>query len=125
LKLAAAGRACRQVPRVLSAYRVHPAGMLNRTDRTSEDIARYFHSKFRALLAVHSNLDSYFGFPSVAGPRAIALPQQLLRPLEEGSEALEQRLRAANHQLASVYASASWRVTGPLRAAYRLITGRP
>ena len=120
LKLASAGKACRQVPRVCSAYRVHPSSMLQRTNRNSENIAKYFHRKFGALVASNPGLESYFGFPAVApkggGPR---IPDNL------SAEELDQRCRALTAELSAVYESASWRVTSPLRAVYRLLTGRP
>lgn len=109
LKLAQAGRTCRLVPRIVAGYRDHGASMLRRTNRSAERLARYFTTKFADLLARHPGLDSHFAFPS--GDDERSTPEQAeIRRLREHTTALET-------QLADVYASKSWQVTAPLRAA--------
>jgi GT2 family glycosyltransferase len=119
LKLAGAGKTASHVPRVLSAYRVHPAAMLRRTDATSANIAAYFHEKFQDMVARHPGLDSYFGFPATepapAGPPA-GDPQLL------GSQ---RRCRDLENELAAVYASKSWRAGAPVRALFNLFLKKP
>jgi len=118
LKLAGAGRECRHVPRVLSAYRVHPSAMLRRTESTSANTAAYFHQKFKPLVELHLGLDAYFGFPA-------ARPGPDIEPPDDPQVAgLKQRCHDLENELAAVYASKSWRVAAPLRALYRLISGR-
>ena len=109
LKLAQAGKSCRLVPRVLAGYRDHDASMLRHTNRSSERLARYFRTKFAPLLSQHPGLDTYFAFPADDGDR-ISPEQAEIRRLRAHTIALER-------QLADVYASKSWQVTSPLRAA--------
>ncbi len=109
LKLAQAGRSCRLVPRIVAGYRDHGASMLRRTNRSSERLARYFTTKFAALLSQHPGLDTHFAFP--AGDHEWTTPEQAeIARLREHTTALER-------QLADVYTSKSWQVTSPLRAA--------
>jgi glycosyltransferase involved in cell wall biosynthesis len=122
LRLAQEGHACKLVPRVLSSYRVHGSSMLQRTNRSSEAVARYFHRKFRRLVSEHPGLDSYFGFPadtttSARGETAGIVGNDVDRLARQCIE-LERRL-------AELYASSSWRITAPLRFVYRCFTGRP
>jgi GT2 family glycosyltransferase len=119
LKLALAGRTCRLVPRILSAYRVHSNSMLNATNRSVERIARHFETKFQRLVSQHPGLDTYFGIP-VVRPAAPA-------PAPVVADAVDHAQRAAQleQQVRALHASLSWRVTAPLRLAYRLLTGRP
>ena len=109
LKLAQAGKACRLVPRILAGYRDHGASMLRRTNRSSERLARYFTTKFAALLSHHPGLDTHFSFP-VGNEEWMSAEQAEIRRVREHAIALER-------QLADVYTSKSWQVTGPLRAA--------
>jgi len=122
LKLAQAGYRCTLVPNILSAYRVHPHSMIHRTNRSAEDLARYFHQKFRDLVGRFPGMDLYFGFPppgqaAVSDPDGSpgrgAVPEQVLR-----------RLADLENEVAALYASMSWRITSPLRFAYRFLTGR-
>ena len=109
LKLAQAGRSCRLVPRIVAGYRDHGASMLHRTNRSSERLARYFTTKFAALLSQHPGLDTHFAFP--AEDHGWTTPEQAeIARLREHTTALER-------QLADVYTSKSWQVTSPLRAA--------
>jgi GT2 family glycosyltransferase len=117
LKFALAGRVCRRVPRILSAYRVHGASMIQDTNRTTEAIAAHFHDKFRALVARYPDLDRHFGFPSSgAGTEALAR-----RPVDE----LASRCQALEDEVAALRGSMSWRATAPLRLVFRWLTGRP
>jgi glycosyltransferase involved in cell wall biosynthesis len=122
LKLAAAGHSCKLVPSVLSSYRVHVNSMLHRTNQTSEGIARYFHRKFADLLAEYPKLDRYFGFPP---PDAPAIPVAQSEVPNSSISELQFRCGQLQARLNEMYASASWRVTAPLRFAYRVLTGRP
>jgi Glycosyl transferase family 2 len=122
LKLAQAGQSCRLVPSVLSSYRVHDNSMLRLTNQTSEGIARYFHRKFADLLEEHPNLDRYFGFPAPTTTERRAVPPEVV---DGALGDLQFRCRQLQARLDDMYASASWRVTSPLRFAYRLLTGRP
>ncbi len=114
LKLAQAGAACRHVPMVLASYRVHDQSMLGRTNRTTEGIARHLASKFAALAAAHPAQEAYFGFPatgaSASGPGA--------HPGDD-SPLLEARCRDLEAEVRAFRASWSWRMTAPLRFAYR------
>jgi GT2 family glycosyltransferase len=119
LKLAQAGRTCRLVPRILSAYRVHSNSMLNATNRSVEGIARYFQTKFRSLVDQYPGLDAYFGIPvPLPAPQAAA-------SIMTDEAAQGQRVLQLEEQLRAMHGSISWRVTAPLRLAYRLLTGRP
>jgi len=109
LKLAQAGKACRLVPRILSGYRDHGASMLRRTNRSSERLARYFKTKFAALLSQHPGLDTHFAFP--------AEDKDWISPEQAEIQRLRAHTIALERQLADVYASKSWQVTSPLRAA--------
>lgn len=119
LKLADTDHACVQVPNILAAYRVHDGAMLHQTNRDSTGIAKYLQHKFRRLAAAHPGLDSYFSLPSPGG-------EGRFEPgVGDHSEPLARHSRANDDELRSLYASWSWRITAPLRAAYRLLSGRP
>jgi GT2 family glycosyltransferase len=122
LKLAQAGYSCKLVPSVLSSYRVHDSSMLHLTNQTSEGIARYFHRKFADLVAEHPNLDRYFGFPAPDATATVPVP---LEVADGAIGELQYRCGQLQARLNAMYASASWRVTAPLRFAYRVLTGRP
>jgi glycosyltransferase involved in cell wall biosynthesis len=121
LKLCRAGAAAVVVPTVLSSYRVHPASMIRRTNRYSLALATYFVKKFADLVAEFPGEDRYFGFPARAlGITSEPASTPVLDPL-----ALRQQCENLEAELNDVYASKSWRVTAPLRAALGLITGKP
>jgi GT2 family glycosyltransferase len=122
LTLAQAGHQCKLVPRIVGAYRVHSSSMLQRTNKSTEGIARHFHQKFRKLVERHPGLDRYFGFPASS---AHANPVDAIVTEETEIERLRRHSRQLELQLADVYASKSWRITAPLRLALRLLTGRP
>jgi hypothetical protein len=116
LKLADAGSSCAQMPRILATYRVHDDSMIRRTNQCSSALARHLARKFSRLAGAHPGLDSYFGFPTLgAEPPTSAEPH--LRGLQERCRDLENEVEALRE-------SWSWRVTGPLRAAYRLLARR-
>ena len=108
LKLAQAGRACRLVPRIVAGYRDHGASMLRRTNRSAEQLARYFETKFAELLDRHPDVDMRFSFPAPSASRS---------PEQAEIERLRDHAVLLERQLAEVHASRSWRVTSPLRAA--------
>ena len=109
LKLAQAGCSCRLVPRVLAGYRDHRQSMLRRTNRSSAQLAKYFAVKFASLVAQHPDASTHFAYPRAD---ATEMPR-----LEREIEDLRDHVIALERQLAAVYASASWRVTAPLRKA--------
>jgi hypothetical protein len=106
------------MPSVLASYRIHPTSMLHRTNRTSENIAHRLRVKFRDLAARYPGMDSYFGFPSTGSP--IVSNQQARRDADQMYQLCDELER----QLASVYASKSWRVTRPLRWVYGVLAHR-
>lgn len=119
LTMAQAGLRCAQVPQVVADYRIHPASMLQQTNHTTDRLARHFHVKFRGLVDAHPDLDHYFGFPVAAPPGTLTAT-----PERQELEALADRCAALAHEVAALRSSRSWRVTGPLRLAQRLLTGR-
>jgi hypothetical protein len=121
LKLAQAGQRCRLVPNVLSAYRVHPNSMIHRTNNTTRAFARYFRQKFRQLVEEFPDMDRYFGFPADNRAAPIGGPSPDGRTDSNG---LLHRCLDLERELQAVYASASWRVTAPLRLVFRYLTGR-
>ena len=120
LKLADAGQACVQVPRILAWYRVHDESMIRHTNRKSDAIAAHLRRKFRRLKRAHPGLDRYFGFPDSSSKPAAGSPEPAFGDLD----AWRQRCRALEAQLLAMYGSWSWRVTGPLRATYGLLPRR-
>jgi glycosyltransferase involved in cell wall biosynthesis len=118
LKLAQAGHRCQLVPSVLASYRVHAASMLQRTNRSSERIAVHLKHKFRDLVERYPDLDRCLGFPVRSGAPVTVVPA--------ASDAGELYRHCENLQreLANVYASKSWRVTGPLRWLYGKLAAR-
>lgn len=112
LKLALAGRSCRHVPRIVAGYRDHASSMLRRTNRSSERLARYFSTKFEALLRQHPDRDMQFTFP---------LADLALSPEQAEIQRLRDHTVRLERQLAEVYASKSWTVTSPLRAALKWV----
>jgi hypothetical protein len=121
LKLARAGYRARLVPNILSAYRVHPDSMLQRTNRSSDAFARYFRQKFSELADEFPDMDRYFGFPASRQTPAAVAP----RETHDGSNGTLARCLDLERELTAVYASKSWQVTAPLRLVYRYLTGRP
>ncbi len=116
LKLAQAGKSCLHVPHIVAGYRDHGGSMLERTNRSSAQLARYFGEKFRALADRFPDLDMRFGLAVDA-------------PTHESSEALEIRtlrehVERLERQIAGLRASASWRVTAPLRRLGGWLHGR-
>jgi glycosyltransferase involved in cell wall biosynthesis len=118
LKLADAGHTCVQVPQVLASYRVHAESMIRHTNRGTEAIAGHLRRKFDRLKRAHPGLDRYFGFPDASARVAAA------SPAPSSDIDAWQRCRALEAQLGAMYGSWSWRVTGPLRAAYDLFPRR-
>ena len=118
LKLADAGHACAQVPNVLAAYRVHDGTMLRQTNQNSTGLAQHLRHKFRGLAAAHPGLDSYFSLSLPGGQSPFA-------GIGGHPEPPGRRSRSHDAELRALYASWSWRITAPLRAAYRLLSGRP
>jgi GT2 family glycosyltransferase len=109
LKLAQAGYRCRLVPQILSAYRVHPASMLQRTNRTADGLCRHLAGKFQGLIDRHPGLDRRLGVP-------VGVPRPLVSRVPDSDiQSLQQRCLALTDELAAVYSSKSWRVTAPLR----------
>jgi glycosyltransferase involved in cell wall biosynthesis len=128
LKLAEADRRCARLPNIVAAYRVHPSSMIHRTNRTTVNIVGHFHSKFAALVTRYADLDHYFGFPvlqtlAVDAHEPVEGTQQL--SVAAASIGLMQHNAELERQLAELHASMSWRVTAPLRWAFRQLTGRP
>ena len=119
LKLADTDHACAQVPNILAAYRVHDGAMLRQTNRDSTCIAEYLQHKFRRLAAAHPGLDSYFSLPSPD------VPAQSEPGVGDRPKPLARRRQSHDAELRALYASWSWRITAPLRAAYRLLSGKP
>jgi hypothetical protein len=110
LKLAQEGYVCLRVPQILSSYRLHDASMIRRTNQDTARLAAYFERKFARLVARVPDLGHYFGFPR--GGRTFARSAAFTgADLEAHCQALEAELRA-------VYASRSWTVMAPMRAAY-------
>jgi hypothetical protein len=107
LKLAAAGRTCLHVPRIVAGYRDHAASMLNSVAGGRDGLARHFHQKFAALVARHPGLDMYFGYAAETAPFETEEARELRRLRDHAAE-LERRI-------AELESSLSWRVTGPLR----------
>jgi glycosyltransferase involved in cell wall biosynthesis len=97
-------------------YRAHLIDVLLHQD---EDIATLLRKNDEVERYVASNLE-----PLVASQRAelTALQARLTRaPADRQDERLrelESSLRSADAEIAALRASASWRITGPLRAAY-------
>jgi glycosyltransferase involved in cell wall biosynthesis len=118
LKLADAGHVCVQVPRILASYRVHADSMLHRTNRGTTAIAGHFQKKFQRLRRTYPDLERYFGFPSLPGD--FETP-----PNPQGDELAQLRRHCRNLELErqAMYASLSWRLTMPLRAAYGFLVG--
>jgi glycosyltransferase involved in cell wall biosynthesis len=119
LKLAAEGHGCVHVPNVLASYRVHDASMLALTNEDPVGLVRYFRSKFRNLCAAHPDLDMYFGLPS--DTRAVPAFD---RGIDSGPS-LQLRCLDLEREVLALRTSFSWRITAPVRALYRLMTGRP
>ena len=108
------------VPNIVASYRVHGRSMLRHTNETAASLARYFERRFAGLVARYPDLDSCFGFPR-AGTGAS--PSPLVA--DQDAAILERRCEALEFDLRALRRSASWRITAPMRAAYRLVTGRP
>jgi GT2 family glycosyltransferase len=118
LKLARAKKRCEIVPSVLASYRIHASSMIQRTNRSSENIAAHLRVKFRDLVSQYPELDRYFGFPA-PGARP-APPASNAEGRWDGDE-IYHRCEALQRRLTEVYASKSWRVTRPLRWVYGML----
>ncbi|HEX7088470.1 MAG TPA: glycosyltransferase [Vicinamibacterales bacterium] len=116
LKLAAAGRTCLHVPRLVAGYREHAASMLNSVAGGRDGLAKHFRQKFAALVARHPGLDMYFGYAAETPPFETEEMRELRR-LREHAGKLEQRI-------AELESSASWRITAPLRQIAALLRRR-
>lgn len=120
LKLAAAGQTCVHVPNVLASYREHDASMLSHTNRDPGRLVSHLRDKFKDLGARHPGLDLYFGAPAQGGA-----PFQRLEATGDPSPALRVRCLELEREVRALHDSWSWRVTAPVRAMYRLLTGKP
>jgi glycosyltransferase involved in cell wall biosynthesis len=116
LKLAQDGHVGVRVPQILSSYRVHDASMIRRTNQDTARIAAHFARKFARLADSFPDLDRHFGFPRPG--RAFVHAGAFT-----GAD-LESHCRALEAELQTVYASRSWTVTAPMRAAFDFLVGR-
>ncbi|MEO1427504.1 MAG: glycosyltransferase family A protein [Cyanobacteria bacterium J06633_8] len=62
LKLAKFNYACKFVPQVLSAYRVHSHSMINTTNKYTLHLARYFCHQFADVIQKYQTSEMIFGF---------------------------------------------------------------
>jgi glycosyltransferase involved in cell wall biosynthesis len=110
LKLAQAKQPCKLIPRILSAYRVHPTSMISTTNNYAQTIAQYFTKKFARLLEEYPDLPRTFGFPRqtlfepAPNPLAGQLQeaQEQLKRSQERIQELERELSEAKGRLAAM-----------------------
>ena len=104
LKLAQANYSCKFVPKVLSAYRVHPNSMINTTNKYALNLAKYFYHKFADLTQKYQNSDMIFGFDQ----KELYLDYSHIQ--ENNPQILLQELQFAQNQIAAMRASKFWKL---------------
>ena len=104
LKLAQANYSCKFVPKVLSAYRVHPTSMINTTNKYALNLAKYFYHKFADLTQKYQNSDMIFGFDQ----KELYLDYSHIK--ENNPQILLQELQFAQNQIAAMRASKFWKL---------------
>jgi len=125
LTLAQAGLRCKLVPIVVGGYREHSSSMIHRTNTGTEQIARYFCAKFKNLVLRYPGLDGYFGHRAsiIATGEVASVGARSAAQITE-AEQLRAHCVELQRQVDDLHASASWKLTAPLRLAYDLLTGR-
>ncbi len=103
LKLAQANYSCKFVPKILSAYRVHPSSMINTTNKYALNIAKYFCQKFADITKKNQTSDMIFGFLQ-SEIYADKLPIE-----ESNSQLLLQEIQFAHAEIAAMKSSKFWK----------------
>ncbi|MDY6899718.1 MAG: glycosyltransferase family 2 protein [Cyanobacteriota bacterium] len=103
LKLAQANYSCKFIPKVLSAYRVHPTSMINTTNKYALNLAKYFYHKFSDI-AQNQTSDMIFGFSH----RELYSNNSLIQ--EENTQILLQELLLARNQIEAMKSSKFWKL---------------
>ncbi|NJO30046.1 MAG: glycosyltransferase family 2 protein [Richelia sp. SL_2_1] len=104
LKLAQSNYSCKLIPKVLSAYRVHPNSMINTTNQYALNLAKYFSHKFADIAQKHQTSEMLFSFNQT---------QLYLQPSytqENNPQILLQELQIAHTQLAAIKSSKFWKI---------------
>ena len=104
LKLAQANYSCKFVPKVLSAYRVHPTSMINTTNKYALNLAKYFYHKFADLTQKYQKSDMIFGFDQ----KELYLDYSHIK--ENNPQLLLQELQFAQNQISAMRASKFWKL---------------
>ena len=104
LKLAQANYSCKFVPKVLSAYRVHPTSMINTTNKYALNLAKYFCHKFANIAQKYQKSEMTFGFIQDE------LYSDRFCILEKNPQLLFQELQLAQNRIAAMKSSKFWKL---------------
>ena len=115
LKLSQLKYSCKQVPKVLSSYRVHPTSMINTTNYYTLTIARYFTKKFSDLVNDYWKSDRLFGFEQSEICSSVQSAESKLEQAEKRLQELQsqvdknlQELQQSYTTIAAMQSSKFW-----------------
>lgn len=115
LKLSQLKYSCKQVPKVLSSYRVHPTSMINTTNYYTLTIARYFTKKFSDLVNDYWKSDRLFGFeqneifsPVQSAESKLEQAEKRLQELQSQVDKNLQELQQSYTTIAAMQSSKFW-----------------
>ena len=104
LKIAQSNYSCKLVPKVLSAYRVHPSSMINTTNKYALNIAKHFSNKFADVARKYQTSEMIFGFPQSE------LYYQDCFIQKDNPQRLLQELQFARTEIAAMKSSKFWKL---------------
>ena len=104
LKLAQSNYSCKLIPKVLSAYRVHPSSMINTTNKYALNIAKHFSNKFADIARKYQTSETIFGFPQ----SELYYQDSFIQ--EDNPQQLLQDLQFARTEIAAMKSSKFWKL---------------
>jgi glycosyltransferase involved in cell wall biosynthesis len=115
LKLAQAGYEAKLVPRILSAYRVHPNSMIHTTNAYTDILIQHFKKKFSKLIEQHPDLPTVFGVPRgeshpIAASSQLQETQETLKRVRRNLQNHKAELAEAKERIAAMETSKFWKL---------------
>jgi glycosyltransferase involved in cell wall biosynthesis len=104
LKLAQTGHNAKLIPRILSAYRVHPSSMIHTTNAYTGILVQHFRKKFSKLIEQYEDVAIVFGSPRLTVAQSASVPEQQLHETQATLKRMRQNLQKTKTELAEAKA---------------------